>query len=134
MSNVVPARPADHALGAEDALRAALESEREVRWAYLFGSASRAEPFRDLDVAVMLQPGALPGVELGGLVAALQAATRLPVDLVDLSVAPASLRAKVAARGRILVDREPAARAAWEQAGFPAEQFCLLAHGETLVI
>ncbi|MGH7537225.1 MAG: MBL fold metallo-hydrolase [Gemmatimonadales bacterium] len=26
------------------------------------------------------------------------------------------------------------ARAAWEQAGFPAEQFCLLAHGETLLL
>ena len=33
-----------------------LEANPGVRFAYLFGSAARGEPFRDLDVGVMLAP------------------------------------------------------------------------------
>ena len=37
------------------AVRRVLAAEPDVRWGYVFGSVARGEPYRDVDVAVMLR-------------------------------------------------------------------------------
>ena len=99
----------------EQALGRALSEELAVRWAYLFGSAARGEPFRDVDVAVMLVDAARGAVALGRVAArAESAAAPFPVDVVDLASAPAALAGRIAREGRALVDRERGARVDWE--------------------
>lgn len=92
-----------------------LEREATVRWAYLFGSCARGEEGRDVDLAVMLRAGARgTAVAWGQWIAALELAVEAEVDLVDLRLAPLSLIAAVLGQRILLVDREPAARHAWE--------------------
>jgi predicted nucleotidyltransferase len=90
------------------ALRTALRTEHNVRFALLFGSAARGTdtPESDVDVLVGLRDQSLERiVELG---AKLTAATGRRVDVVRLEDARAepSLLAEVVANGRVLVDRE----------------------------
>jgi predicted nucleotidyltransferase len=99
----------------ECSLRGALGLHPEIRWAYVFGSFARAEPFHDLDVAVMLSPGARGAVALGRIVNRAEAAARrIPVDVVDLTAAAPVLAGRIVREGRLLVDREPEMRRAWE--------------------
>jgi predicted nucleotidyltransferase len=96
-------------------LAEALAADADVRWAYLFGSAVRDGTFADLDVAIMLATSARGVRPLGEVVARLEAvAEGIPVDVVDLAHAAPRLAGSVAREGRILVDRGPAARVAWE--------------------
>lgn len=86
-----------------------------MRWAYLFGSAARGEPWRDLDVAVFWQPSATGALVVGELSRALaQVSAGVPLDLVDLGAAELLLAARVIREGRLLLDRAPEARKAWE--------------------
>lgn len=101
----------------ERSLRDALARHPEIRWAYLFGSCARAEPFYDVDVAVMLSPAARGAVALGRIVHRAEAAARsVPVDVVDLAAVAPALAGRVVREGRLLVDREPETRRAWEVA------------------
>jgi len=101
----------------ERALLDALALHPEVRWAYLFGSCARAEPFSDIDIALMLSPGGRGAVALGKIVNRAETAARgVPVDVVDLAAASPALAGHVVREGRLLVDREPDARRAWEAA------------------
>jgi predicted nucleotidyltransferase len=96
-------------------LRAVLAGEPAVRWAYLFGSAARAEAFADLDIAVMLATRARGAVPLGRIVARLEEAMAgLCVDVVDLASAAPALAGRIVREGRVLVDHEPEARRSWE--------------------
>lgn len=68
-------------------LREVLASQPAIAFAVLFGSAATGllRPQSDLDLAVRFAPGSKPqGWDFGGLVAALEQATRRPVDLLDL--------------------------------------------------
>jgi predicted nucleotidyltransferase len=89
------------------ALRAALRTEHNVRFALLFGSVARgtAAPGSDVDVLVALRDADLERVvELSNK---LSAATGRRVDLVRLEDAESepSFLADVIADGRVLVDR-----------------------------
>jgi len=90
------------------ALRAALRTEHNVRFALLFGSVARetASPRSDVDVLVALRDGRLERVV--ELSAKLTAATGRRVDVVRLQDAQSepSFLADVVADGRVLVDRE----------------------------
>src|SRR5579884_636031 len=90
------------------ALRAALRTEHNVRFALLFGSVARdtATPRSDVDVLVALRDGRLERVV--ELSAKLTAATGRRVDVVRLEDAQSepSFLADVVADGRVLVDRE----------------------------
>ena len=90
------------------ALRAALRTEQNVRFALLFGSAARGTsvPESDVDVLVALRDPDLARVV--GLSAKLTAATGRRVDVVRLEDAELepSFLADVIADGRVLVDRE----------------------------
>lgn len=98
------------------ALRAELARAGGVAWAYLFGSAARAEPFRDLDVAVMVADRREhTGTWLGRLAMRLQAKVGdIPVEVVDLLPASVPLRARVIAEGRLLCDHAREDRLVWE--------------------
>jgi predicted nucleotidyltransferase len=90
------------------ALRAALRTEHNVRFALLFGSVARgtAAPGSDVDVLVALRDGRLERVV--ELSAKLTVATGRSVDVVRLQDAESepSFLADVIADGRVLVDRD----------------------------
>lgn len=85
---------------------------------YLFGSTARgtARSGSDIDVAVLFD--APPRRALSGprlvIEGELERALGRPVDLVVLNDAPVDLRARVLRDGRLLVERNPSARIAFE--------------------
>ena len=100
------------------ALERELAGRKDLRWAYLFGSAAEGSDFGDLDVAVMPSEGALESpVECGVLGARLaRAAGRgaLSVDVVDLRDTPLPFIVEILDRNHLLLDREPESRRLWE--------------------
>lgn len=79
-----------------DAIRRRLEERQEILWAYLHGSFLEAGPYRDIDVAVWVEPkhGDHPEwrrYELD-LSVALHLATRQPVEVRVLNDAPLAFR------------------------------------------
>lgn len=89
-----------------DRLLAVLRAEG-AKFAYVFGSsvAGNAGPTSDIDVAAHFG-GRAPDswqVDVPGV-----------VDLVVLDAAPLYLAGRVATRGRLVLDDDPAARVAWE--------------------
>lgn len=98
-----------------DALRERLAREQGMRWAYLFGSAARGEEHRDLDIAVMPVAGADEGgpdlATFGRIAGDLEALTGTSVDL---GSAPLPLTGPMIRERIVLLDRDPAARHAWE--------------------
>lgn len=116
---IVPAEhPASDLPPIEAAVREALAREPDVHCAWLFGSAARREPFRDLDIAVMVEPGAFGSlVELGRL--SVRLARALPVrhvdvDLVDIETCALPMVARILDEGQLLLDRSPLRRRHWE--------------------
>lgn len=112
---VPPLRHAELGLAAER-LREALNRNPSIHWAYLFGSAARGEPFRDLDIGIVLKDTEARGaVRFGALIAALESAVpEFPLDVVELTSASPALRAAAVQQGRLLVDSDPDARKEWE--------------------
>ncbi len=92
-----------------------LDGEAHVRWAYVFGSVARGGPFRDVDIAVMPTSG-MPGgaIAWGQMIARLEVALGTKVDLIDLAQADLPLVGPMLLERRVVVDREPATRRAWE--------------------
>jgi predicted nucleotidyltransferase len=93
-------------------------SRSDVMAVYLFGSTARgtARAGSDIDVAVLFDappPRALSGPRLA-LEGDLERALGTPVDLVALNDAPVDLRTRVLRDGRLLVERDPSARIAFE--------------------
>jgi predicted nucleotidyltransferase len=90
------------------ALRRSLRTERNVRFALLFGSAARGTDtaLSDIDALVVMRDASLDRVV--DLEAKLSAATGRRVDIVRLEDAERqpSLLADIAAVGRVLVDRD----------------------------
>jgi len=93
------------------ALRAALRGRKEVRVAILFGSQARgrARPDSDVDVAVLVAPGA----DLLQLAADLGAALGKAVDVVDLDQAFVPVVAEVIDHGIVVHEGARGAAATW---------------------
>jgi predicted nucleotidyltransferase len=92
----------------EELLRA-LEEERDIAYAVLFGSGGRGAlgPQSDVDIAVELRPGASADIQsLGRLAARLESAVRRRVDLVSMESASAPLAYRVFRDGRIILERD----------------------------
>jgi predicted nucleotidyltransferase len=86
--------------------------------AYLFGSHARGEarPDSDIDIAVLL-PADAPATVTGPLSTLrgdLERLLRRPVDLIDLRKAAPDLVHRVLRDGRLLVERDPGQRIAFE--------------------
>ena len=94
-----------------DRLRAILASRSEVRFAYLHGSFIDADRFRDVDVAVSVDPermadGDLTDYELD-LEPVLEREIGMPVDVRVVEHAPASFRYAITRGEELIVhDRE----------------------------
>lgn len=105
----------------EERLRDALrEGPPELVCAYLFGSVARGEarPDSDVDVAVLYEKTPEPRLDAGplDLEGALERRLRRPVQLVVLNTAPADLVHRVLRDGRLLLERDRAARIRFEVA------------------
>jgi predicted nucleotidyltransferase len=98
-----------------DTVRQTLAAESHLRWGYVFGSVARRTPYRDVDVAVM-PASTLPkgGVAWGQIIARLEAAAAVKVDLVDLSQPNLPLVGPMLTERIVVLDREPQARRTWE--------------------
>jgi predicted nucleotidyltransferase len=85
---------------------------------YLFGSVARddARPGSDVDLAVLFEasPAAALNSPRFALAGDIERILGAPVDLVTLNDAPADLRIRVLREGRLLVDRQPSGRIAFE--------------------
>ena len=92
-----------------------LDAVPDLEAAYVFGSRATgdARPDSDLDVAV-LAPRPLDPVDRFRFQERLAAHLGLDVDLVDLRSASTVMRAEVLRTGRVVLDRDPTARAFWE--------------------
>lgn len=102
--------------GIED-LAAALAADGRVRFAYLFGSQARGDATvtSDVDIAVHLTDEADPAVTPPELAALASLALRSDaVDLVVLDRAPLPLRYRIVRDRRVILDRDPAFRVAFE--------------------
>lgn len=92
-----------------DAIRNQLEKHQEILWAYLHGSFLEPGPYRDIDVAVWVDPGRAAvsdwrRYELD-LSVALQSIIRQPVDVRVLNDAPLAFRYHVL-KGQPLLVRD----------------------------
>jgi len=104
----------------EEVLSAVSEILRErsdLVFAYAFGSFLEDLPFRDLDLAVYLQPGALPPIPFffeDALAQELRNRLTLPfpVDVRVLNGSPLSFQYH-ALRGRLMADRDEETRMGW---------------------
>jgi predicted nucleotidyltransferase len=94
-----------------DEIARLLEADVRVAYALAFGSAARAASHAgsDLDIGVGLAPGArLDPIEIGDLIARLEAAAGRDVDLVDLGQAPPGLAYRAFRDGQLLFERDHA--------------------------
>jgi predicted nucleotidyltransferase len=93
----------------EQRLVAELTSDRNVAFAYLYGSFTESQPFHDIDVGVYLRTisaDRITGMALD-LAQRLSDRTRMPVDVRILNVAPVSFLYHVL-RGQLLYCRDDA--------------------------
>ena len=104
------------------ALADALAAYPDVAFAYVHGSFARQGPFRDVDVAIHLAPGAeargeravIMGQEIGDSIS-----RTLPLDVVPpfdvrvLNQAPLGFTYQVLLRGRLVFSRDESARVGW---------------------
>jgi predicted nucleotidyltransferase len=94
-----------------------LNAEPRVLFAYLFGGLARGAqgPMSDVDLAVYLTEGAEDGAFLLDLFSlASDALGTSEVDLVVLNQAPVSLVGRILKDRRVLCDKDPSFRAAYE--------------------
>lgn len=91
-----------------DALTHRLAADSRIAYAIEFGSRARgsARDTSDLDIAIGLEPStSLSLHELGELIADLECASGLEVDLVVLDEATPALAYRIFSDGRVLLDR-----------------------------
>ena len=97
-------------------IRAVLAVRSEIRLAYLLGSFVGARPFRDIDIAVYLEPESLQEIDplryCFQLADALEQLVGYPVDVYRLNDAPCGFRFS-ATCGRVLLSRDEAFRLEW---------------------
>lgn len=96
-------------------LRASLQREPDILFAYLFGSAGRGDAIArsDVDVAVYLRPG--PPLDVLSLMSRVEGVGRRHLDFVILNTAPLAL-AYETLKGHLLFSRDEGVRVEVESA------------------
>ena len=97
--------------------RQALEKDPRAVFAYLFGGFGRGKstPLSDIDIAVYLDRSAdVSATKLDLIGAFMQALDTDEVDIVILNEAPLSLAGRVQQTARVLIDKVPSQRFAYE--------------------
>src|SRR3989337_1728327 len=79
-------------------LKAFLDKEEQVQEAWVFGSFTRRDSIRDIDVAIRVEPE-LPFKEYLNLNAQIELELGMPVDLVEITKAPRSLEENILKKG-----------------------------------
>lgn len=106
-----------------ECVRAVVAETPEIAFAYLHGSLFDGESPRDLDVAVYLHDDSFERLAAAGDVSMecaiplemrLESEMKLPADVQVLNRAPLPFRARVVSQGRVILDRDPNARADFE--------------------
>jgi predicted nucleotidyltransferase len=82
-------------------LKTLLAKEEQVKLALLFGSLTRRDSIRDIDLAIHAEPE-LTFKEYLNLNAQIELELRIPVDLVEIAKAPASLKANILKNGTLI--------------------------------
>jgi predicted nucleotidyltransferase len=82
-------------------LKAYLSNEKEVKLAWIFGSITRRDSVRDVDVAIYSEPEMTFGGFLN-LNAQIELDLGMPVDLMDIRHAPQSLKENIFASGILI--------------------------------
>lgn len=92
------------------AIERLLAHRHEIRWAYLYGSFAESGPYRDIDIAVWIDPAAACSGRLRWyeveLATTLELELRQPVDIRVLNDAPVAFRYHAMA-GQPLLVRDP---------------------------
>lgn len=97
----------------DDAIREVLLRDERIAYALIFGSVARGtnHALSDVDVAIGIRDGVeLPFDDEMHLLALLESAVHRRVDLVILNRAPVALAYRVFRDGRVLFERDRAAR------------------------
>jgi len=95
-----------------NALRAQLEKQSEILFAYVFGSFLESDRYNDVDVAIFLEDGNLMRNDRWydiRLASELEKAAGVAVDLVILNTAPDHLIHRISS-GKVIVDKDPEGR------------------------
>jgi predicted nucleotidyltransferase len=82
-------------------LKKSLAKEKRVKQAWVFGSLTRGESVRDLDVAIHAEPQ-FGFKDFLFLNAEIELKMGMPVDLVEIEEAPASLRENIFKNGIVI--------------------------------
>lgn len=108
--------PAEVRAAIQERLRELLSAHPEIRLAYLLGSFLSPRPFRDIDIAIYLEPEFFQSVDplryCFRLADELERAVRYPVDVHCLNDAPCGFRFE-ATRGVVLLSRDEPFRIEW---------------------
>lgn len=82
-------------------LKALLAQEKQVKFAWLFGSLTRRDSVRDIDVAIHSEPE-LTFKEFLNLNAQVELELGLPVDLVEVTKVPTTLKDSIFINGILI--------------------------------
>ena len=82
-------------------LKALLAIEKEVKLAWLFGSLTRRDKVRDIDLAIYSEPE-LPFKDFLNLNAQIELELGMPVDMLEIGNAPQSLKENIFASGILI--------------------------------
>jgi predicted nucleotidyltransferase len=82
-------------------LKRLLNGNKRVKLAWLFGSLTRRDSVRDIDVAIQAEPELTFG-EFLDLGAQIELELGVPVDLVEISKVPASLKENILRNGMLI--------------------------------
>lgn len=77
-----------------DKVKAVLSKEKHIKLVWLFGSLTRRESVRDVDIAIHAEPS-FPFKEFLYLNAQLELTLGYPVDMVEIAAVPASLKQRI---------------------------------------
>ena len=82
-------------------LKALLAREKQVKFAWLFGSLTRRDSVRDIDVAIHSEPE-LPFKEFLNLNAQIELELGLPVDMIEIAKVPTTLQENIFTNGILI--------------------------------
>lgn len=105
-------------------LARALSSDKQIDFAYVYGSFLRRKDARDIDVAVHLKGAAEPWLRAQRIGGSLEKALsyRFRMDVHALNTASASFAFRVLEEGKVLLERDREKRRDWEAHALSAYQ------------
>ncbi len=82
-------------------LKALIANQREIEAAWLFGSISRRDSVRDIDLAIQSEPK-MTFKDFLGLNAQIELELGIPVDMIEIDETPKSLKENILKKGMLI--------------------------------